>query len=174
MRKKVLACILLSILLINSLVTPIAYSLDNVVPNPDEVTQVEPKASDDSSEEEDTTAEKLDVSLTPENQEESSDDSKVTEEGDNGEYYSYFVEEAPVSGYTAIYSNSNTSSETPSEVTATSDTITITNKANKQYALPKTGGSFVQSFVIAGLTISGLAALLLLLKSYKNQEGNVL
>lgn len=92
--------------------------------------------------------------------------------GDNGEYYSYFVEEAPVSGYTAIYSNSNTSSETPSEVTATSDTITITNKANKQYALPKTGGSGAQSLVIAGLTISGLAALLLLLKSYKNQEGN--
>lgn len=95
-------------------------------------------------------------------------------QGDNGEYYSYFVEEAPVSGYTAIYSNSNTSSETPSEVTATSDTITITNKANKQYALPKTGGSGVKSFVIAGITISGLAALLLLLKSYKNQEGNVL
>lgn len=95
MRKKVLACILLSILLINSLVTPIAYSLDNVVPNPDEVTQVEPKASDDSSEEEDTTAEKLDVSLTPENQEESSDDSKVTEENAEAEEKKEVAEEQP-------------------------------------------------------------------------------
>lgn len=95
MRKKVLACILLSILLINSLVTPIAYSLDNVVPNPDEVTQVEPKASDDSSEEENTTAEKLDVSLTPETQEASSDDSKVTEENAEAEEKKEVAEEQP-------------------------------------------------------------------------------
>ena len=90
----------------------------------------------------------------------------------NGNTYTYFVEETPVSGYDTTYSSDKTSSTKASDVTSTGGEITITNKAQKAYNLPKTGGSGAQSLVIAGLTISGLAALLLLLKSYKNQEGN--
>lgn len=82
MRKKVLACILLSILLINSLVTPIAYSLDNVVPNPDEVTQVEPKTSDDSSEE-DTASGVSNLNLSSD--ESDNVDTKDDTEATNGE-----------------------------------------------------------------------------------------
>ncbi len=91
--------------------------------------------------------------------------------GDNGEVYSYYVEEVVPAGYSATYSNGVTDSAKASDVTATSGTITITNKQIKTYNLPKTGGMGVELVLFLGAIVASLAALLLSLKLYKGFQG---
>lgn len=91
--------------------------------------------------------------------------------GDNGEVYSYYVEEVVPAGYSATYSNGVTDSAKASDVTATSGTITITNKQIKTYNLPKAGGMGVEPVLFLGAIVASLAALLLSLKLYKGFQG---
>lgn len=90
--------------------------------------------------------------------------------GDNGEVYSYYVEEVVPAGYSATYSNGVTDSAKASDVTVTSDTITIINTAQKQYALPETGGNGTQWHYIVGAIFSLLALGLLIFKVYKRYQ----
>lgn len=91
--------------------------------------------------------------------------------GDNGEYYTYFVEEQAVVGYKATYSNASKTSEKPSDVAVSSGTITITNKAQKAYNLPKTGGIGLEPVYLWGIILVALGILLLSLKLYRTYQG---
>lgn len=91
--------------------------------------------------------------------------------GDNGEYYTYFVEEQAVDGYKATYSNASKTSEKPSDVAVSSGTITITNKAQKAYNLPKTGGIGLEPVYLWGIILVALGILLLSLKLYRTYQG---
>lgn len=91
--------------------------------------------------------------------------------GDNGEYYTYFVEEQAVAGYTTTYSNVSKTSENPSDVAVSSGVITITNKAQKAYNLPKTGGIGLEPVYLFGAILVILGILLLSLKLYRNYQG---
>lgn len=91
--------------------------------------------------------------------------------GDNGEYYTYFVEEQTVAGYKATYSNASKTSEKPSDVAVSSGTITITNKAQKAYNLPKTGGIGLEPVYLWGIILVALGILLLSLKLYRTYQG---
>ena len=91
--------------------------------------------------------------------------------GDNGEYYAYFVEEQTVAGYKATYSNASKTSEKPSDVAVSSGTITITNKAQKAYNLPKTGGIGLEPVYLWGIILVALGILLLSLKLYRTYQG---
>lgn len=91
--------------------------------------------------------------------------------GDNGEYYTYFVEEQAVDGYEATYSNASKTSEKPSDVAVSSGTITITNKAQKAYNLPKTGGIGLEPVYLWGIILVALGILLLSLKLYRTYQG---
>ena len=91
--------------------------------------------------------------------------------GDNGEYYTYFVEEQTVAGYKATYSNASKTSEKPSDVAVSSGTITITNKAQKAYNLPKTGGIGLEPVYLWGIILVALGILLLSLRLYRTYQG---
>lgn len=91
--------------------------------------------------------------------------------GDNGEYYTYFVEEQAVAGYKATYSNASKTSEKPSDVAVSSGTITIINKAQKAYNLPKTGGIGLEPVYLWGIILVALGILLLSLKLYRTYQG---
>ncbi|SFQ55680.1 SpaA isopeptide-forming pilin-related protein [Streptococcus equinus] len=69
--------------------------------------------------------------------------------------YTYYIREQAVSGYDTIYDNGATTSKTPSEVALASESavITIKNIAQKQYALPQTGGRGQLLYYILGLAI---------------------
>lgn len=93
--------------------------------------------------------------------------------GDDGEYYYYYVEETPVSGYDTSYSNSNGDSSTNAvdmAIASDSAEITIENTAQKQYALPETGGNGTQWHYLAGATLSLLAIGFLIFKVYKRYQ----
>lgn len=90
--------------------------------------------------------------------------------GDDEEHYSYFVEEDKVAGYEATYSNSAASSVNASDVTATSGTITITNKAQKEYNLPKTGGSGIERLMAAGIALAVTAAYVLGYQAFRKYQ----
>lgn len=91
--------------------------------------------------------------------------------GENGENYCYYVEEQPISGYKATYSNSVENSETPNNITTTGGILTVTNKAQKSYSLPQTGGTGLESIYLVGLAIAVLGVLLLILKLYQTYQG---
>lgn len=99
--------------------------------------------------------------------------SNLPVKGDDGEYYYYYVEETPVSGYDTSYTNSNgDSSTTAADMAIASDSaeITIENTAQKQYNLPDTGGNGTQWHYIAGAVLSLLAIGLLIFKVYKRYQ----
>ena len=57
-----------------------------------------------------------------------------------------------------------------SDVTATSGTITITNKAQKEYNLPKTGGSGIERLMAAGIALAVTAAYVLGYQAFKKYQ----
>ena len=91
--------------------------------------------------------------------------------GDNGEYYAYFVEEQTVAGYKATYSNASKTSEKPSDVAVSSGTIAITNKAQKAYVLPETGGIGPEKVAIVGVVASMVTMIGLLVHLYRKYQG---
>lgn len=92
--------------------------------------------------------------------------------GDNGEHYSYYVEETLVSGYDTVYSNGSDSSKNPIVMATDSEDghITIKNKAQKQYELPETGGSGVKMHYVIGASLALLSLGLIILKIYRDYQ----
>lgn len=96
-----------------------------------------------------------------------------TDSSGNVVTYTYYVKENAVSGYDTSYTNSNNdSSTTAADMAIASDsaTITIENTAQKQYALPETGGNGTQWHYIVGAIFSLLALGLLIFKVYKRYQ----
>lgn len=91
--------------------------------------------------------------------------------GENDEFYTYFVEEQVVAGYTTTYSNISKTSENPSDIAVSSGTITITNKAQQAYVLPETGGIGPEKVAIFGLTASVITLVGLLVHLYRKYQG---
>lgn len=87
--------------------------------------------------------------------------------------YTYYVKEHAVSGYDTSYSNSNGDSSTNAvdmAIASDSAEITIENTAQKQYALPETGGNGTQWYYITGAIVSLLTLSLLIFKIYKRYQ----
>ncbi|SDK24254.1 SpaA isopeptide-forming pilin-related protein [Streptococcus gallolyticus] len=96
-----------------------------------------------------------------------------TDSNNNKVNYTYYVKEAAVSGYDTSYSNSNGDSSTNAvdmAIASDSAEITIENTAQKQYALPETGGNGTQWHYIVGAIASLLALGLLIFKVYKRYQ----
>ncbi|HFU3804614.1 TPA: Cna B-type domain-containing protein [Streptococcus suis] len=91
--------------------------------------------------------------------------------GDNGEFYTYFVEEQVVAGYTTTYSNISKTSENPSDIAVSSGTITITNQAQQAYVLPETGGIGPEKVAVFGLVASMVTMIGLLVHLYRKYQG---
>ncbi|NQN51109.1 Cna B-type domain-containing protein [Streptococcus suis] len=81
--------------------------------------------------------------------------------GDEGESYSYFVEEVEMNGYETNYSNSHLNSHNPQDVAISNGTITIINTAKKVFKIPKTGGKGVVTFVASGVVLLCFGILLI-------------
>lgn len=84
--------------------------------------------------------------------------------------YSYYVEEKAVAGYETSYRTETVSSANPAEVTATNGSLTIINKAKKQYNLPNTGGPGIVGLRMMGMALAVLSLLLLSIKLFKNYQ----
>lgn len=90
------------------------------------------------------------------------------DESGNRQYYLYYVEEKPYSGYKTTYENNggiNSSVNNDGEVI---NPITVTNTKSNSYVLPQTGGMGLAYFTAAGLTASIGACLGLLKKRKKH------
>ncbi len=97
-----------------------------------------------------------------------------TDSSGNAVTYTYYVKENAVSGYDTSYTNSN--NDVPTEeaadmaIASDSATITIKNKAQKQYNLPATGGSGVKMHYVLGAALVLLTTGLIILKAYKTYQ----
>ena len=97
-----------------------------------------------------------------------------TDSSGNAVTYTYYVKENAVSGYDTSYTNSN--NDVPTEeaadmaIASDSATITIKNKAQKQYNLPETGGSGVKMHYVLGAALVLLTTGLIILKAYKTYQ----
>lgn len=96
-----------------------------------------------------------------------------TDSNNNKVNYTYYVKETAVSGYDTSYSNSNGDSSTNAvdmAIASDSAEITIENTAQKQYALPETGGNGTQWYYITGAIVSLLTLSILIFKIYKRYQ----
>ena len=87
--------------------------------------------------------------------------------GENGETFTYYVEESKVTGYTASYSNGTRVSETATDMAISKGTITITNKAQKTYQLPETGGEGIATIMLVGASLVMLSVFAVGFKVYR-------
>lgn len=87
--------------------------------------------------------------------------------GENGETFTYYVEESKVTGYTASYSNGTRVSETATDMAISKGTITITNKAQKTYQLPETGGEGIATIMLVGASLVILSVFAVGFKVYR-------
>lgn len=94
-----------------------------------------------------------------------------TDSSGNAVTYTYYVKENAVSGYDTTYSSDKTSSTKASDVTSTGGEITITNKAQKAYVLPETGGIGPEKVAIFGLVTSMVTLIGLLVHLYRRYQG---
>lgn len=88
--------------------------------------------------------------------------------------YTYYVVEKTVAGYITTYEATGGSdvSERPKDFATQSGGITVINKAEKAYQLPKTGGIGPEKILWTGLVLSIMTGIFLGYRSYKGyQEG---
>ena len=79
-------------------------------------------------------------------------------------YYRYYVTEDPIEGYDVSY-------EVTKDNAVASGDITLANKAQKAYNLPKTGGIGLEPVYLWGIILVALGILLLSLKLYRTYQG---